>query len=212
MTPEPGVLAIFHECRPGREAEYDAWYQTEHLVERLSVPGFQFGRRYKGIAGTIGYCAFYLVESPAVLTSKPYLERLDNPTPMTRKMMSEVFFNMNRTVCFRKPRRGNFRGAYTVVARFSRSPDDAALSATLDKLTARTAVAGGEIWVAADAGVPVSAEEKLRGGDSRIAGALVVDTLLQADAETIGTELRKQFAGADVGIYAFLCEIGRGDL
>jgi len=212
MTSEPGVLAIFHEARAGREAEYDAWYQTEHLVERLSVPGFLYGRRYKGIPGTIGYFAFYVVTSPAVLTSKPYLERLDNPTPMTRRMMAEVFFNMNRTVCTRKARCGHFRGAYTVVARLTRPPDEAALSTALDKLAADTAVAGGEIWIAADAGVQVSEEEKLRGGDRRITGALVIDTLYQADAEAIGKELKKQFPDSDVGTFAFLCEIGRGDL
>ena len=65
------------------------------------MPGFLFGRRHQAISGTCGYFNFYLVESPAVLTSKPYLERLDNPTPMTRKVMSEIFLNMNRTVCHR---------------------------------------------------------------------------------------------------------------
>ena len=65
------------------------------------MPGFLFGRRHQAISGACGYFNFYLVEQPAVLTSKPYLERLDNPTPMTRKVMSEIFINMNRTVCHR---------------------------------------------------------------------------------------------------------------
>ena len=70
------------------------------------MPGFLFGRRHQAISGSAGYFNFYLVETPAVLTSKPYLERLDNPTPMTKKIMSEVFINMNRTVCHRTLRRG----------------------------------------------------------------------------------------------------------
>ena len=213
MTALPGILAIFNDCRAGREAEFEAWFQGEHLLERLAVPGFLFGRRHRAISGTAGYFNYYLVETPDVLTSKPYLERLDHPTPMTRTIMSEVFVNMNRTVCRRVIRRGGFRGAFTVTARFSRAPDEAMLSGVLEKLTADTAVAGGEIWIALDpAGMPVSMEEKLRGGDKKIAGALMIDTLYQDDAETVGAQLAKQFPDADVGVFRVLCQIGRGDL
>jgi len=213
MTPQPGILAIFHQCRAGREAEFEAWYQSEHLIERLAVPGFLFGRRYKGMAGTPGYFCFYLVETPAVLTSKPYLERLDNPTPMTRKMMSDVFIEMNRTVCSRVTRRGPFRGAIAVIARFNQRQDDTALAGVLEKLAGDIAVAGGEIWVALGAtGMPVSKEEQMRGGDKKIAGALMIEALYQGDAEKVAAQLAKQFPSADIGIFAALCDIGRGDL
>ena len=86
---QPGVLAIWNDCRAGREGEFEAWFQGEHLQERLAVPGFLFGRRHQAISGSAGYFNFYLVESPDVLTSKPYLERLDNPTPMTKRIMSD---------------------------------------------------------------------------------------------------------------------------
>lgn len=213
MMAQPGILAIFNDCRAGREAEFEAWFQGEHLLERLAVPGFLFGRRHKAISGGTGYFNYYLVESPDVLTSKPYLERLDNPTPMTRTIMSEVFVNMNRTVCRRIARRGGFRGAFAVTARFNRRPDEAQLLGLLEKLTADTAVAAGEIWIALDpAGMPVSMEEKLRGGDKKIAGALMIDTLYQEKAESVGTQLAKQFPDADLGVFRVLCQIGRGDL
>ena len=213
MTAEPGILAIFNDCRAGREVEFEAWFQGEHLVERLSVPGFLFGRRHKSVAGAPGYFNFYLVETPEVLTSKPYLERLDHPTPMTRTIMAEVFVNMNRTVCRRTVRRGSFRGAFAVTARFNQKPDEAVLSAVLERLAADTSVAGGEIWVALDAaGMPVSMEEKLRGGDKKIAGALMIDTLYQDAAEAVGAQLTTQFPGAEIGVFRVLCQIGRGDL
>ena len=213
MSAHYGILAIFNDCRAGREAEFDAWFQGEHLIERLGVPGFLFGRRHKAISGASGYFNFYMVKTPDVLTSKPYLERLDNPTPMTRTIMSDVFVNMNRTVCRRTARRGRFRGAFAVTARFNRTPDEAALAAALEQLTADTAVAGGEIWIALDpAGQPVSMEEKLRGGDKKIAGALIVDTLYQDDAEAVAAQLAKQFPEADIGVFRVLCHIGRSDL
>jgi hypothetical protein len=212
-VPQYGILAIFNDCRVGREAEFEAWFQGEHLIERLAVPGFLFGRRHKAISGAPGYFNFYLVETPAVLTSKPYLERLDNPTPMTRTIMAEVFVNMNRTVCRRIARRGSCRGAFAVTARFNQAPDAAALAGVLEKLDADAAVAGGEIWAALDAAaMPVSMEEKLRGGDAKISGALMIDTLYETGAQAVGARLTQQFPQADIGIFRVLCHIGRGDL
>lgn len=209
----PGILAIWNDCRTGREAEFDAWFQGEHLLERLAVPGFLFGRRHQAISGSAGYFNFYLVESPDVLTSKPYLERLDNPTPMTKRIMSEVFINMNRTVCRRTVRRGGFRGAYAVTVRFNAQSDEAALTKRLDAALQDAAVVGGEIWIALDsAGQPVSMEEKLRGGDKKIKGALMLDTLRQRDAELLGERLAREFPAADVGVFRVLCQLGRGDL
>lgn len=213
MTANRGILAIFHDCRAGREAEAEAWFQEEHLLERLAVPGFLFGRRHKAVSGLPGYFNFYLVETPEVLTSKPYLERLDNPTPLTRRVMSEIFINANRTVCWRVARRGSFRGAVAVVARFDRSQDETAVLGALEKITADAAVAGGEIWVAVDAAtMPVSKEEQLRGGDKKIAGALMIDTLYEEDARVVAAQLAKQFPGSEIGIYRVLCQIGRSDL
>lgn len=207
-----GILAIWNDCVAGREAEFEAWFQGEHLLERLAVPGFLFGRRHAAISGSSGYFNFYLTESPAVLTSKPYLERLDNPTPMTCKVMSEIFINMNRTVCRRTLRRGGFRGAHAVTARFNAPPDMAALTRLSDTLVQDPAVAACEIWTAVDpAGQPVSMEEKLRGGDKKIKACLLVDTLRQGDAEKLGERLSEQYAGADVGVFRVLCQLGRKD-
>jgi hypothetical protein len=210
---DPGILAIFNDAARGRDAELNAWFQGEHLVERLGVPGFLYGRRHQAVSGASAYFNFYLVESPAVLTSTPYLERLDNPTPMTKTIMSGAFVNMNRTICHRTARRGSFRGAYAVTARFNETPDAAALASLLDRLVADTKVAGGEVWIATDpAGQPVSMEEKLRGGDKKIKGCLMVDTLWQADAEALGARLSKEFPAAEVGVFRVLCQLGRGDL
>ena len=77
----------------------------------------------------------------------------------------------------------------------------------------RYAVAGGEIWIALDpAGMPVSMEEKLRGGDRKINGCLIIDTLRQETAERIGAELSQRFPAADVGVFRVLCQLGRGDV
>ena len=210
MTAQPGILAIWNDVNPGREADFDRWFQTEHLVERLGVPGFLYGRRHEAISGANRYFNLYVVEGPEVLTSKAYLERLDNPTPMTRIVMSEVFINMNRTICRRVARRGDFRGSYAVTVRFNEAADEAALVALMDDLVRDPAIASAELWVAAEAGGPVSMEEKLRGGDRKIKACLMIDTLRQQPAEAPGARMAKDFPQAEVGVYRVLCQLGRG--
>ena len=208
-----GVLAIWNDVRSGREAEFEQWFQGEHLEERLSVPGFLFGRRHEALSGSSAYFNFYVTETPAVLTAKPYLDRLNDPTPMTRKIMSEVFMNMCRTVCRRSARLTNMRGAFAVTARFNDAPDEAALTESLRGFANNPAIANGEIWLATDqpAG-PIAAEEKLRGGDRKIKACLMADTLRQSDAERLGVVLTGQFPTADVGVFRVLCQLGHGDL
>ena len=114
----PGILAIFNNAAPGREAEFEEWFQHEHLAERIAVPGFLLGRRYEAVSGEPRYFNFYLTQSADVLKSTAYLERLDNPTPMTRLIMSEIFKDMIRTVCHRTLRLGAMRGVAAVTVRF----------------------------------------------------------------------------------------------
>jgi hypothetical protein len=208
-----GILAIWNDCRPGREADFEQWFQGEHLEERLSVPGFLFVRRHEAISGSSSFFNFYVTETPAALTAQPYLDRLNDPTPMTRRIMSEVFLNMCRTLCRRSVRLRNVRGAFAVTARFNDAPDEAALAVSLRSLGGDPAIANGEIWIADDPpGAPMAAEEKLRGGDRKIKACLMVDTLRQSDAERMGVLLAGQFPTADVGVFRVLCQLGHGDL
>jgi hypothetical protein len=208
MSEIPGILAIFNDVAPGREADFEEWFQHEHLAERIAVPGFLMGRRHEALSGEPRYFNFYLTRSIDVLKSVPYLTRLDNPTPMTRMIMSEVFKNMIRTVCRRTLRLGHTRGAATVTLRFNERPQQDLLKATLDRLLKDRAVACGEVWTAASArDFPVSEEEKLRGGDRKIEVCLIVETLRVADAERVAAQLATQFPQAATAAYRLLCEI-----
>jgi hypothetical protein len=207
----PGILAIFNNVAPGREADFEEWFQHEHLAERIAVPGFLVGRRHEAIAGQPRYFNFYLTQSAQVLKSSAYLGRLDQPTPMTRMVMSEIFKDMIRTVCHRTFRRGAMRGTGVVALRFGERPDEAALKLVIETLMRDRAVACGEIWQAADPReFPMSEEERLRGGDRKIEACLLVETLRVPDAETIAAALAREFPRAEMGIYRLLCEIRPG--
>jgi hypothetical protein len=204
----PGILAIFNNVAPGREAEFETWFQHEHLAERLAVPGFLVGRRHEAVSGQPRFFNFYLTRSAEVLNSPAYLARLDNPTPMTRMVMTEIFKDMIRTVCHRTFRAGTMRGAAAVTLRFSETPDETPLRASIAGLMRDAAVACGEIWSAVPSDTfPISAEERLRGGDRRMQACLLIETLRVAEAETVAAALAGKFPQAAIGVYRMLCEV-----
>ncbi len=206
ITP-PGILAIFNNVTPGREAEFEEWFQHEHLQERLGVPGFLLGRRHEAVQGEPRYFNFYVTRSVESLSSPEYRNRLNDPTPLTRTVMSEIFKDMIRTVCEQSFRAGEMRGSVAVTARFAERPEEEGLKAMIRDFVRDKAVALGEIWSAAHrADAPPSEEERLRGGDRSMQACLLVETLRVPDAERIAAALAMRFAAADIGVYRLLCE------
>lgn len=204
-----GRLALWNNCAAGHEAFYEEWYQTEHLIERLAVPGFLRGRRYRAIQAGAEFFTYYEVTSPAVLTSPVYLERVNNPTPMTRKAMSGIFTNMSRTLCAVSRQHGRFRGGFAVTVKLGSDVDPA----TLDPLFAGWAddvgIARAEVWASAeDNAPPPSEEEKLRGGDTKIAACLFVESLRVDTAHDIVAQVEKRLGAmvVETGVYGLMCE------
>lgn len=203
-----GILAIWNDVHSGREADFERWYNTEHLTERIAVPGFRLGRRYAALHGTPRYFCWYRVDTPEVLTSPAYLARLNDPTPLTRRVMTEVVDGMIRTVCRQVSARGRLYGAYSVTARFEMALRHQEARAGLDACAGLPGVARCEHWSAAGTGSTAATEEQLRGGDRRIADALLVDALRAEDADVVARWLAAHFgARAAIGIYRLLCEV-----
>lgn len=86
-----GILAIWNDCASEGYDHFERWYIREHLQERVGVPGFRFGRRYEAVSGADRrFFAFYEVESPDVLSSKAYVDRLPPPSA-SRATASSAF-------------------------------------------------------------------------------------------------------------------------
>jgi len=208
-----GILSIFNDIAPEGYEHFERWYNREHLQERVGVPGFRFGQRYELVAGgDRRFMAFYEVDSPRVLTSKAYVERLENPTAWTRESMKH-FRNMVRTVCDLRVAAGDLVGAYAVILRadeaMSPTPDAGAL---VERLAAEPGVGRVQLWtVAAEQTKADTAEMKARGRDQLVAGALLVECVRRADADRVAATLAKPPAALGIsgkialGTYALLC-------
>jgi hypothetical protein len=87
-----GLLLTITEPPPALEEEFNAWYDTEHLAERLAIPGFRSARRWTldGAPGEGKYLATYELDSPAVLESPAYLARYNNQSPWSRRCLAKT--------------------------------------------------------------------------------------------------------------------------
>lgn len=86
-----GLLLTMTEPPPAMEEEFNAWYDTEHLQERLAISGFRSARRWVAdLAPAEGkYLATYELDSAAVLQSPEYQARFAGATPWTRRCLSK---------------------------------------------------------------------------------------------------------------------------
>jgi len=207
MTGE-GILAIWNDCKPGHHDAYEAWYQGEHLIERLGIPGFLRGRRYQSIdAAGPAFFTYYETLKPDVLATPAYQSRIDNPTSETARIMSSILINMSRTVCRVVERVGRMRGGVALTVRLA---PPAPVVDLFSSLMDDSAIARAEFWEAIEGGgLPASREEGLRGGDDKIAACLFVETLREEAAQKVLEDLRTRLSGMveEVGIYRLLCEL-----
>jgi hypothetical protein len=196
-----GVLAIWNDCAPEGEEHYERWYKSEHMQERVGVPGFRFGRRYER-AGDADrrFFTYYEVENAGVLSSPAYVTRLENPTPWTTESM-KYFRNMSRTVCDIKCSVGDLIGSHAVVLRAdqSMSPTPGA-GQVMQRLANEAGVARVQLWTAAAQQTPSETREmKSRAKDRHITGAFVVECLRSSDAARVERMLRTK-PPAEIGI------------
>ncbi|HEX4893592.1 MAG TPA: hypothetical protein VFV47_09920 [Hyphomicrobiaceae bacterium] len=86
-----GFLLVLMQCPPALEEEFNAWYDTEHIPERLAVPGFLTGLRFISLSGHPRYLAMYDLERADVLESEAYQKVAhDRSSPWTKRVTSRV--------------------------------------------------------------------------------------------------------------------------
>lgn len=216
-----GLLVIWTDVAAAAEADFNDWYDNQHLEERVGVPGFLNGRRYASIEGAPRYLALYETETPNVLASSAYGDRQANPTPWTQRIMPS-FRNVTRVTAARIAKAGAGLGAaaLTLRVRPAAGREDVAaelLAALPGELAALPPVYAAQSWrpSAADAAQGTT-EAQLRAGEEQPpAWGLVVES---GDAEAAAAAIaavhaRRRLAdaaGADVVSGTYRLILARG--
>jgi hypothetical protein len=105
-----GMLLTSMDIDPSDEAEFNRWYDREHLLERVAIDGFLEARRYIAHDGRPKYLCLYSTATFEVLDSPAYRAALANPTDWSKTNLAR-FRNMIRTIARITISRGQGRGA-----------------------------------------------------------------------------------------------------
>jgi hypothetical protein len=79
---------------------FQKWHNCEHMTDRVTIPGFIVGRRYRGIAEPTLVLMYYETKDSKVMASKPYMRSINNPTPWARQMLP--LLKRNRRAIYRQ--------------------------------------------------------------------------------------------------------------
>jgi hypothetical protein len=130
-----GMLLTSMDVDAAHEADFNRWYDREHLEERVAIPGFIEARRYAAIEGSPKYLSLYSTETFEVLDSPAYRAALANQTAWSKENIAR-FKNMIRGVARITISRGKGRGAVLGIIRLRPASGDdklrEALYAALD--------------------------------------------------------------------------------
>jgi hypothetical protein len=192
--------------------EHDDWHTHEHFPERLSIPGFLRGSRWVALSGQPRYFVMYEVEELGTLASAAYLERLNNPTPWTVKMMAH-YRGMARGFCSVTSSFGLGIGHAGLLIRFKPEPRrETALrkwlvEEELPSLPTKAGLASVHLFAAALT-PQITNEQRIRGKDAAVDFALFVTGYsAESVATLIKTDLcEQQFeqhgaTGVSSGVY-----------
>lgn len=180
------AIAMWWDVPREVRAEWEEWHTVEHMPERLSIPGFLRGSRW--ISGESSYFMLYEAAELATVTSGPYMERLNNPTPWSRKMMPH-HRNMVRSLCLVRASYGEGLPGVMATMRFSSGRAD---------LPGGKGVTNAHLLQSQP--MPEATEEqKIRGGDATAEWVLLVGGYDAAAVERAAGEIR--FPGAALGLY-----------
>ncbi len=219
-----GVLAIWNGMKQGYEDQFTRWHVEEHIPERVSLPGFERGRRYRAVDGHPAFFNFYETQSVADLESPAYKDRLNNPTPWTLATVKQ-FTDTSRTLCDVVISRGTGQGTFVeTVAMETSLADDAfvqGLSDALHRLASSSGIVGLHLLrgrIGQDQAV--TEEKKLRGvPDQEVAWLLLIeaidlDPLTLARKETLTDQLLVQSGATHCkrGIYQLQYALSKDDL
>jgi hypothetical protein len=117
-----GMLLTSMDIDPSVEAEFNRWYDREHLLERVAIDGFIEARRYLAHAASPKYLSLYSTVTFEVLDSPAYRTALANQTAWSKQNIAR-FRNMIRAVARITVSRGAGRGSVLGLVRIRPAAD-----------------------------------------------------------------------------------------
>lgn len=90
MTKATATMTAWCNVAAPHWEEFQRWHGQEHLPERVGIPGFLRGSRWHSRTRATGILAFYELEDLEVFNSEAYVDRLNQPTEWTTRLMPSI--------------------------------------------------------------------------------------------------------------------------
>ncbi|WP_273502888.1 DUF4286 family protein [Paracoccus sphaerophysae] len=92
-------LFVWTDIDPEHEADFNAWYDREHMEERVAIPGMLWARRYRAQSeGVRRYLAIYRTESLGTFTSEPYRAAFTQQTDWSNRNFARMTDTQRRVM------------------------------------------------------------------------------------------------------------------
>jgi hypothetical protein len=127
-----GMLLTSMNIDAAHEAEFNRWYDREHLEERVAIDGFLEARRYVAHDGNPKYLSLYSTETFEVLDSPAYRTALANQTARSKANIAH-FHDMIRAVARITVSRGTGRGVALGIIRLRPAASEDKLRSALQE-------------------------------------------------------------------------------
>ncbi|MBS77160.1 DUF4286 family protein [Variovorax sp.] len=125
---ENGLLFVACDVDPAAdEADFNRWYDREHVEERVRIPGFLSGARYFSLEGGRRYLGLYRTASLEVFRSAGYRAAFERQTPWSIANLDRMRDPIRR-VCAVRAVTGFGSGSHIAVLPLEVATDAAALA------------------------------------------------------------------------------------
>lgn len=204
-----GILGVWSSITAEAAEDYDAWYEREHMFERLEVPGFRRAKHYATVSGSPQFFTYFELDAPSVVVSPAYLTQSNNSSAWTQRILPH-FRDANRTAFSVVRRVGRGYGSAAMTVRVNGTDDTIGAvidraGPVLDDIATRPGIMGGQIWRAdLEATIQPGKDRELRHGDDLTSDLVIF-------VEGTGTDPLLKLAD-DAGLRAALEGATRSDI
>ena len=84
------LMMVFTDIDTEHDADFNAWYNQEHIGDLLALPGFLNAARYEAARGGPRYLACYELESAEAVQTPEYLAFRRSPSAWTQRVTPSV--------------------------------------------------------------------------------------------------------------------------
>jgi len=194
-TTDQAQLFVWSDIDPDHEADFNQWYDREHMEERVRIPGFTGARRYRAVSGSARrYLALYRASSLADFTSDAYRKAFTKQTQWSITNFGRMSNTRRRVMHVAQEGGFGWGGALVLIELVPNEMDTDAVADVLGKLMAEEGVLRVHHMIPDETLSTPLPSETIEG--RVLAPCIAVDVTSEPIAEATLRQLTEQLGGA----------------